>query len=160
WRRVAREAGVSKGAARWESGLDLLISELGTALNDPTADISEARRAVYERNLGNADELRNFILGLVQRLEPLREPQRAQTFIGAFKDVVRQYVKTDAEGMERVLGEVDQLGTVDALGGTFTLDAFATSLRANLDIAHMRDKDKGQLGKGVLVGDYRLAAGM
>jgi hypothetical protein len=53
--------------------------------------------------------------------------------------------------------EIDQLGTVASVGGSFDLAAFVFALRANLEAAFGRDAN---LGDGVIVADYRAAAGL
>lgn len=157
WRRIAREAGVSHGQARWRDGLSILIEDYDATLSDENNEVSDGRRRRAEMDRGHAENLRAFIAGLVQRLESLRAPQPALSFIRAFRDVVLQYIPRDTACMDEVLQEIEQLGTVDALGGTFHLEGFTAALRANLDIRHKRDQS---LGEGVLVADYRLAAGL
>jgi RecB family exonuclease len=56
-----------------------------------------------------------------------------------------------------VLAEVERLGTIDAVGGTFDLTRFHRALRINLDAAALRD---GRAGEGVLVADHRIAGGL
>ena len=152
WRRIAREAGISHGQERWLDGLSILIEDYDATLNDENNEVSDGRRRRAEMDRGHASNLRAFIAGLVQRLEPLHTPQPASSFIRAFRDVVLQYIPRDTACMDEVLQEIEQLGTVDALGGTFHLDGFTAALRANLDIRHKREQS---LGEGVLVADYR-----
>ena len=155
WRRLAREAGITQGASRWQSRLGALISDLDARLAEPDHD--ETRRARYEDQRDRAVDLQTLIEGLVARLEPLRQPQRASGFIDAFKAVVEAYMDQRSPAFEAVIGQVDQLGTIDKVGGRFSLESFAGALRANLDAAYHRE---GALGEGVFVADYRLAAGL
>lgn len=55
------------------------------------------------------------------------------------------------------MSEIEQLGTVGAVGGSFSLAAFGEALRANLEAAYLRPRS---LGSGVAVSDYRAAAGL
>lgn len=156
WRRLAREAGVTHGVERWSGGLEALIAEREAALAEP-GDLSEGRRLRYEADRTQASDLRAFIEALVRRLEPLRPPQAAASFVEAFKRIVQDYLRPDAEALAEVLAEIEQLGTIDAIGGRFSLEGFAAALRANLEVAFVRER---QLGDGVLVADYRIAAGL
>jgi len=94
---------------------------------------------------------------LADRLEPLRPEQPATAFIPRFKSVIEEYFAPDAYGREEVIREIDQLGTVGAVGGSFSLDSFARALGANLEAAAVRER---ALGEGILVADYRVAAGL
>ncbi|HEX5369126.1 MAG TPA: PD-(D/E)XK nuclease family protein, partial [Dehalococcoidia bacterium] len=155
WRRLAREAGITQGAARWHSGLSSLVTDLEAQIEDRRED--EERRARYEAELDRARELRSLIAILVARLEPLKRSQPAASFIEAFKAVVDAYLAPDAAALGEVVAQIDQLGTIDAVGGSFSLDSFAAALRANLEAAYHRE---ASLGEGVLVGDYRIASGL
>jgi ATP-dependent helicase/nuclease subunit B len=154
WRRLAREAGITRGVARWHSGLNALLSDLDARLEQP---LDETWRARDEEKRDRLLGLRAVIEILIARMESLRGPQPAAAFIEAFKAVVGDYFDPSAPAFEAVLGQVDQLGTIGSVGGRFNLESFAGALRANLDAAHYRE---GALGAGVLVSDYRLAAGL
>ena len=154
WRRLAREAGVTRGVERWQSGLDALANDLDGRMEQ--AD-DETRRFRYQEQRDRVAGLRSLVDGLVARLEPLRRPQSAAAFIDAFKAVAADYMDTASPAYEAVLGQIDQLGTIDKVGGQFTLESFAGALRANLDAAYHRE---GSLGDGVFVADYRMAAGL
>jgi RecB family exonuclease len=156
WQRLAREAGVTHGSERWQDGLDALIGEREEALGGPE-ELSERRRLRFVSDRDQASDLRAFIASLIDRLEPLRQEQPAQPFVAAFKAIVRDYLRPDAEALNEVEAEIDQLGTIDAVGGRFTLASFGEALRANLTAATKRERS---LGDGVLVADYRGAAGL
>ncbi len=153
--RSPRDAGVTKRAGRWRSALAAKAAELVASIDELEAD--DWRRAARERDLGTVEALRGAIEALVARLDPLLQPQGASTFITSFKAVVEAYLSPNAQGLEAVVAEIDQLGTVGAVGGSFSLNSFVQALRANLEIAALRERD---IGKGVLVGDYRIAAGL
>ncbi len=55
------------------------------------------------------------------------------------------------------MAEIDQLGTIDAVQGNFDLVSFTAAFEANLGLAAQRTS---ALGDGVLVADYRSAAGL
>jgi RecB family exonuclease len=156
WQRLTREAGVTHGKERWQDGLDTFIRERDEALQGPD-ELSEGRRRLYESDRERAADLRAFVATLFARLEPLREPLPAKDFVAGFRAVVKDYLRADADALGDVEAEIDQLGTVDKVGGRFSLASFAEALRANLTIAARRDRS---LGDGVLVADYRLAAGL
>ncbi|HEX5142040.1 MAG TPA: PD-(D/E)XK nuclease family protein, partial [Dehalococcoidia bacterium] len=110
----------------------------------------------FEAEAQQARDLRDVIETLAQSLEPLRPHQPAARFIESFRTIVEAYFEPSAV-LSAAIGQIDQLGTIDAVGGGFTLESFAGALRANLDAARYRESS---VGEGVLVGDYRLAAGL
>ncbi len=59
WRRLAREAGITQGAARWQSGLGSLITDLEAEIEDRHED--DERRERYAAELTRAQELRSLI---------------------------------------------------------------------------------------------------
>lgn len=156
WRRIAREAGVTHGLQRWQDAL-LLFEEECQAAAAPESDVSEGSRRRAEADLAGARDLRSLIAGLAARLEPLRRRQPARAFIPAFLALLDAYIDPGAEGLAEVRAEVEQLGTIDAIGGEFDLASFAEALAANFAAAALR---RVPLGEGVLVADYRLAAGL
>ncbi|HEY7466787.1 MAG TPA: PD-(D/E)XK nuclease family protein [Dehalococcoidia bacterium] len=155
WLKLAREAGITRGIDRWYTGVGTLIADRSADLERD--DLGDTRRPFVEAELREAQALDGVIRALVARLEPLRQRHAAAEFITAFRAIVDDYLDRDAPAMAAILTQIDQLGTIDAVGGAFTLDSFVAALRANLDAAYHRD---GQLGEGVLVGDYRIAAGL
>ncbi|MBI5288748.1 MAG: PD-(D/E)XK nuclease family protein [Chloroflexi bacterium] len=157
WDRLSREAGITRGIARWNSGLSVFIAERNAKLDAGDDSEYEGRRRAIEFEVEQAGGLRAVIDELARRLEPLRAAQPADEFIATLKKFVQDYFQREAEGLDAVLDEIDQLGTVAAVGGTFTLGQFARALRANLEAAHTRAR---KLGDGVLVADYRAADGM
>jgi ATP-dependent helicase/nuclease subunit B len=155
WLRIAREAGVTKGIDRWQQSLATLISDRKADLEYP--NLEDERRVRTEDALRQAESLDGVIRTLVGRLEPLRQRRPAAEFIDAFKAVVDAYMDPNAPAMSAVVTQIEQLGTIDAIGGTFELTGFVAALRANLDATYHRER---QLGDGVLVADYRIAAGL
>jgi hypothetical protein len=155
WRRLAREAGITQGAARWQSGLAALISDLDARIGAFEED--DTRRGRDEAQRRRAEELRDVIATLAARLEPLRQRQPASTFIATFKTIVEEYLDPKAAALPAVVGQIDQMGTIDSVGGQFALEGFVGALRANLEAVYHRE---GSLGDGVLAMDYRQAAGL
>ncbi len=155
WLRLAREAGVTKSIDRWSRGVTTLISDRENYL--ARDDLEEERREITAQELTQARALDSVMRGLFSRLEPLRQRQPANRFIDSFTATVRDYMDPKAEAMESVVSQIEQLGTIDAVGGSFDLAGFVAALRANLDGAYHRP---GQLGEGILIADFRLAAGL
>jgi RecB family exonuclease len=87
----------------------------------------------------------------------LRRRRPAREFIPIFLSLLESYLSPEADGLSDVRAEVEQLGTIDAIGGEFDLASFAEALEANLATSNFR---RASLGTGVLVADYRLAAGL
>jgi ATP-dependent helicase/nuclease subunit B len=157
WDRVSREAGITKGAEQWSARLSALISDLEASARYHQEAGNETRAAGIERNREQAGALKDAMAALFARLEPLREPQPAEDFIREFSRVVDDYLQADAEALEEVKSEIEQLGTVGAVGGGFSLATFTEALRANLEAAFVRPTS---LGSGIAITDYRAAAGL
>lgn len=156
WRRIAREAGVTHGIGRWRDALALYADERAAAL-DSDGDMSDARRAMVESEMESARDLLAFVERLHQRLEPLRAALPAREFVPAFLSILADYLDPADERLAAVVAQAEQLGAIDAIGGAFDLASFAGALEANLAATPVRHRS---LGQGVLVANYRLAAGL
>jgi ATP-dependent helicase/nuclease subunit B len=157
WDRVSREAGISKGAAQWQERLAAHITDAQTAAAQHRENDEEAKAEAAERHVERARALLAVISELTRRLEPLRQARRAGDFITAFSTLVDDYFDLGAQSLEDVKHEIEQLGTVDAVDGDFSLDTFTEALDANLRTAVYRPDS---LGGGILIADYRQAAGL
>jgi ATP-dependent helicase/nuclease subunit B len=157
WDKISREAGITRGPARWHQQLEAYSQDRMTQAEDMDPVENERRIAMMRREAQHADRLLSVIEALVVRLEPLRQPQHASTFIETFKRVIEEYLDPGAPGFDEAVEEIDQLGTVDALGGMFSLGSFADALGANLEARCIRPES---IGNGVIIADYRAAAGM
>ena len=69
----------------------------------------------------DAEALLAVVETLADRLADLFPERAAADFLGRLRALVADYLDPRAAGMEEVLGEVDRLGTIDAVGGTFAL---------------------------------------
>jgi hypothetical protein len=157
WDKISRSAGVTRGRRRWGDSLAAFAQDAQARLDDPAiAENDPAKNSVRFR-LERSGELAGVISALFARLEALREPMPAAAFIDAFKAIVFDYLRQQAEAFEDVVKEIEQLGTVDAVGGEFSLPGFHEALRANLEAGAIRES---KLGEGVLLADYRKAAGL
>jgi ATP-dependent helicase/nuclease subunit B len=157
WDRVSREAGITKGADRWRHALMALDRDLDSSIayHQSAGNEARARSQIYMKE--QARDLGQVIETLTARFEPLSEPLPAADLIGGFRGIVEDYFDPDDGVLPEVLAEIDQLGTVGAVGGSFTLAGFAEALRANLEVATLRLRS---LGSGIAVSDYREAAGL
>lgn len=159
WDRLSRRAGITRGAEPWLRGLQLFSQDRRREAQEQErlGEDYRARGALFAAD--QADTLQDVVRALVARLDPLRAHQPARRFIETFKGIVQDYLGSDPsdQALERVHREIEQLGTIDAVGGTFTLATFAEALRSNLELAYLRP---GRLGEGVVIADYRRAAGM
>ncbi len=155
WDRISREAGVTRGLGRWGESLAQFRAVQALRAQDPTADevvvAAARRRAVDTETLGAAVE------ALAGRLAPLHSAQPAAGFIVAFRSVLADYLPPELEGGVEVDAEIEQLGTIGAVGGSFDFASFREAIRANLDLARLR---VNRLDAGVLVADFRTAAGL
>ncbi len=157
WDRLSREAGITHGSDRWSEGLGALIADQEATLSSRAVAENEARQRALEFERQHAQELRAAVEHLISRLEPLAAPQPAADFVPAFKQVIADYFDRRAPALDAVMREIDQLGTVGAVGGTFSLASFAQSLGANLETATIRERS---LGDGIMIADYRAASGL
>ncbi len=157
WDRLSREAGITRGRDAWDRRLDIFISDKEAELQSPgvAENPSWGRAITYQRE--RAERLRSVMGRLLARLEPLRREQGAVSFIEAFKEIVADYFDPSDDALESVVEEIDQLGTVGAVGGEFSLDNFSEALRANLELAFTRE---GGMGDGVVIAEYRVAGGL
>lgn len=157
WDRVSREAGITRGALRWKRALSALVRDIESSIayHEAAGNETRVRSQGYVRE--RTMELRDVIGSLISHLETVSEPQPAEQLIDAFARIVEEYFDPGDDALPEVLGEVQQLGTVGAVGGSFSLAAFSEALRANLETATMRLRS---LGSGVAVSDYRAAAGL
>lgn len=155
WDRLSRAAGITHGAERWRTGI-------GALCDDRREQMAAASRDGQDRSwLGDeiteAEELLGVALTLWDRLQELRPGQPAAAFLDRLRAIVADYLDPGAVGTAEVLAEVERLGTVDAVGGAFSLAGFHRALRVNLEAASVRE---GRFGEGVLVADHRRAAGL
>ncbi len=159
WDRISREAGVTSGAERWPAALRAFQARWREEARESERKGEEERvwRAAFLAD--QAAALEGVVQALVSRLEPLCRPQAAASFVATFKKAVDEYIDPSYDGatFEAVQREIDQLGTIDAVGGSFDLPAFAEALKADLDAAVHRPR---KMGDGVAIADYRRAASM
>lgn len=155
WDRLSRAAGVTHGIDRWREGIRALREDREEQIARDTREGRDAgrRRAEVEE----AGELLEVVETLWSRLRELLPERPAADFLARLRALLGDYLDPSAQGTAEVLAEVDRLGTVDAVGGTFTLAGFARALRVNLEAASVRE---GRFGDGVLVADHRMAAGL
>jgi CRISPR/Cas system-associated exonuclease Cas4 (RecB family) len=157
WDRISRDAGVTRRTDVWRERLRAYIRDREAALRSLGGQEDEIRRRIVEREAEEAGRLLSALTALVQRLEPLKESQPAGSFIESFTRIVDEYIEPSAEAVEEVRREIEQLGTVEAVEGSFDLSRFVQALQANLEAAIVRPRG---LGDGIVIADYRLAAGM
>ena len=157
WERLSRAAGITHGTERWRLGLATLIEDREANLAAGDGESDETKLETRRAEIGRARDLAGFVQHLAQRLEALDHRQSAPSFVAAFKEVIRAYLRPGAQALEKVEAEIDQLGTVGAIGGEFSLWSFTRALQANLEAAVQRERS---FGDGVLIAHYRLAAGL
>ncbi len=167
WDSITREAGITHGAATWAdrlSGFAVDRAREASILTGRGPDYeSRARRAEYQSH--DATEVAGVVAALIERLVPLEREQPAGDFIASFKSLVHDYLEPSRDpdpgamkdGLDEALEEIDQLGAIGAVGGTFALQRFTAALRANLESAHIRPR---KLGDGVVLASYRSVAGL
>ncbi len=162
WDKLSRDAGITRGPDRWHRQLEAYSRDRTARADGLDPAEYEMRIGILRREGQHAERLLSVIEALVARLEPLRVPQSAESFIAAFAGLVEAYLEAPLDELERdalkaALEEIDQLGAVGALGGEFSLGSFAEALGANLEARCIRPHS---IGDGVIIADYRAAAGM
>jgi ATP-dependent helicase/nuclease subunit B len=157
WDKLSREALITRGLGKWRTQLNSFAREREEQAATMDETEYEQRIEIMRREAGHARRLLTVIEALAARIEPLTVMQPAERFIESFQRIVREYIDPSALGREEALEEIEQLGTVGALGGEFSLGTFAESLRANLEARAIRPQS---IGRGVIIADYRTAAGM
>ncbi len=154
WDRLSREAGVTRGAARWSEALRLAASDARARAGMPEAGAYAGR---LEQDAGAADELRAVVEGLAAGLDALREEQVAGRMVAQVRALIDDYVDPAADGLAEVFEVIDQLAGVGAIGGRFDLTSVTAAIEAGLRSATVQE---GRLGDGVLIAGYRAAAGL
>ena len=155
WDRLSRAAGITHGAERWRTGIEALCEDRAQRMAGDGRGGEE--RPWLQDEIDEARELLGVAVALWDRLAELRPAQPAAAFLARLRAIVADYLDAGAVGTQEVLAEVERLGTVDAVGGTFSLASFHRALRVNLEAASIRE---GRFGEGVLVADHRRAAGL
>ena len=156
WDKISREAGITHGIDTWRRRLEALGSEQEQHLRALAPDY-ETRQRAMEFEADQTRKLRAVMDALIERLQSLRLALPAASFIERFKAVIAEYIDHEAQGLGEVIEEIDQLGTVDEVGGSFSLESFARAIDANLRVRTLRTTS---LGDGIAIADYRLAAGL
>ena len=157
WDKLSREAGIVRGAANWTRRLDAAVADIDRSIANHQVAQDTVRVGALEANKEGLLGLAGWIAVLARRLDPLRTDQPAQSFIDTFCDILDDYLDDRAEGFDDLTHEVEQLGTVGAVGGSFSLSTFVEALRANLEAKYVRP---AKFGEGVIVADYRQAAAL
>jgi ATP-dependent helicase/nuclease subunit B len=155
WDRHSRAAGVTHGITRWREGIRALAADRVQQMDDAAREGFD--RGWLQEEVDEATELLAVVDALWTRLVELREERPAADFLRRLGATVAAYLEPDAAGMAEVQAEIERLGTIDAVGGTFTLASFHRALRVNLEAAAIRE---GRSGEGVLIADHRAAAGL
>ena len=143
WDRLSRAAGVTHGIVRWREGIKALCDDRVEQITAAARDGID--RSWLEDEIAQAIELLGVVETLWRRLQELRPEQPAAAFLARFRAIVADYLDPSAVGTDEVLAEVERLGTVDAVGGSFTLASFQRALRVNLEAAAIRE---GRFGGG------------
>ena len=155
WDRISRAAGVTHGRRRWRDGIRTLCDERRRRMEAAARDGIDL--SWIQDEVDDAETLLSVVETLADRLSDLHQERAAADFLERFRALVGDYLDMRAAGMDEVLAEIDRLGTIDAVGGTFTLGGFQAALRVNLDAAAIRE---GRSGDGVLIADHRAAGGL
>jgi hypothetical protein len=159
WDKISREAGVTHGSVVWNDRLVSLaaVAERESRNLAAQGQEYEGRARSWEYRGRDARELGGVVSALMERMGTLLPEQPVEQFIARFKHLLNDYLDDQADNWDGVIDEVDQLATVGAVGGSFSLTTFTRSLRANLELAYERS---GKFGAGVTLAHYNTAAGL
>lgn len=157
WDKLSRDAGIVRGSTNWTRRLRAAIEDAERSLENHQIAQDNVRSSAIEASKDGLTGLAGWMAVLAARLDSLKNDQPAESFISSFCGVLDDYFDDRAEGFEDLKHEVEQLGTVGAVGGSFSLGSFVDALRANLEAKYVRP---AKFGEGVIVADYRQAAGL
>ena len=168
WERLSREAGVV-GAARadWDVQLTRLAQERQQEAEAKEADDRSSLARRLHRDAEQALALRDFVLGLLDRLDALR---RESTWAGLAEEVGRllhehlgrehqrtAWPEPERDAADKVEAALERLAHLDRVAPAPDLARFERTLRLELDADLGR---RGRFGEGVLVGRVGLALGL
>lgn len=168
WERRSREAGlVGTSRDEWQARLAELAAAKEEAAEARRAEDMEAAARRLRREAEQALELRDFVVGLLDRLDGIAALTRWEDLAEAISRLVDDYLggervraawpATERELAEQVEAAVERLGRLDAVAPGATLERFARSLALELDAGLGR---RGRFGDGVLVGPLAMALGL
>ena len=168
WERLSREAGVV-GTARadWDVQLTRLAQEKQQEAEAKEADDLSGLARRLRRDAEQALALRDFVLGLLDRLDALR---RESTWAGLAEEVGRllhehlgrehqrtAWPEPERDAADKVEAALERLAHLDRVAPAPDLARFERTLRLELDADLGR---RGRFGEGVLVGRVGLALGL
>lgn len=168
WERRSREAGlVGTSREEWQARLAGLAATKEEAAEARRAEDMEAAARRLRREAEQALELRDFVVGLLDRLDGLAALTSWEALAGATAELLDDYLggervraawpATEQELADQVEAAVERLGRLDAVAPGVTLERFARSLALELDAGLGR---RGRFGAGVLVGPLVMALGL
>jgi RecB family exonuclease len=168
WERLSREAGVV-GTARtdWDVQLTRLAQEKQQEAEAKEADDRSGLARRLRRDAEQALALRDFVLGLLDRLDVLR---RASTWASLAAEAGRllhehlgrehqrtSWPEPERDAADKVEAALERLAHLERVAPTPDLARFERTLRLELDADLGR---RGRFGEGVLVGRVGLALGL
>lgn len=154
WERLTQRAGVTRGAARWETALQRLANELRRDLASLDED---APRAAVERQLASLDRIRQTVAALDAALRP-PSPAPWTAWARWLVGLRRAFVPTRAWGPDeeeaaaRLDHELSALAECAEVEGTAVLEDVVATLEDRLERCRV---PIGRLGRGIAVGRLR-----
>ena len=175
WDSVSRQAGVVGGLEQWSGRLEAYAKSAREQAEEgeKTEAISEARAAAMRESADTAGELREFVVGLAEAVEPPNPGSSWTAFCqwaerllddylwrpgwdagGGSSDAVRERLERDRENVLQIL---EELKAADAINTAASAEEFRQVLTDALQRAQGR---LGPTGQGVFVSPFATAAGM
>ncbi|MCY3951648.1 MAG: PD-(D/E)XK nuclease family protein [bacterium] len=169
WERVARRAGVVRGAEQWSERLGRFASEQREAAEAQRADPEglEWRAERLEREADDADELAAFVAALVADLLPEDSRASWQHFCDWARKLIETYIgdersrgdwpQVEQDAADAVLDVLNHLPALDEIDSRPSAGVFRSTVAQELSAAAGRI---GRVGRGVLTGPIGYSLGM
>ena len=168
WDRISKEAGIVRGIEQWGDRLQKYISNVRKPISNPSTseEMSEGRLRAISEQAESARGLLTFIERLHEDLAKKRPGEGASwaDFSAWARQLVDDYVSRGAsipdaelDALERVQDILSELTAASAVAPMPTFQMFREDLYEALQAPAGR---LGEMGKGVFVAPFRVAAGM
>ncbi len=166
WDRLSKEAGIVRGIEQWRDRLQKYSARLEESVSDPATaeEMPEGRLRAIRAQAATAKDLLAFIDRLHEDLQPPGEGSTWAQFSAWARQLVEDYVSSGAgtpehelDARERVQDILSELTAAGEVAPEPTFQTFREDLYEALEVPAGR---LGEMGKGVFVAPFRVAAGM
>ena len=166
WDRLSKEAGIVRGIGQWRDRLEKYAARLEESISDDgtVVEMSEGRLRGIRAQAESARGLLGFIERLHDDLQPPSEGSSWADFSAWARQLVDDYVargsgtpESELDALERIQDILSELTAAGEVAPEPTFQVFREDLYEALQAPAGR---LGEMGKGVFVAPFRVAAGM